>query len=468
MRSVLELRHAYNDAATAVQFAADAVEQAPDDADGTSLQKTLDETVERAKAIQAELEKREALDKVKSAFKAVDVPDEENEPESRARRPAGTTKVDEPDMYSLERNLAGEGSFFSDLYSHEVKRGSNQAAEKRIRDHHAYEIGKMPEKRAIATSTLGGILPPAYLLDLYAKAARNGRVFANQVNSQPLPDTGMSVIIPRLTVGLATGVQASENTTVTTQDPTEVDLSVPVRTLAGYSPVSRQTIERNAYGDAILFEDLMARDAALLDTQCLNGSGAAGQMLGLLGTSGIASSSTATATYVAIYPKIMDVIQQINSNFGGLGFTADKMFMHPRRWGFFMAALDGTNNRPLIVPQAVNTALGMSSGAFNPLAEGETNLYGFVGFMAGLQVFTDANIPTTLGGGTEDRIIIVSSRVSHLWERPQDPVTLSFEQTTGTSLQINLVIYRYAAFTAGRYPGACGAVSGAGLVTPTF
>jgi hypothetical protein len=89
--------------------------------------------------------------------------------------------------------------------------------------------------------------------------------------------------------------------------------------------------------------------------------------------------------------------------------------------------------------------------------------------MFGLPVYTDANIPTTLGSGTnEDRIIAVASAVVHLFERTNDPVTLSFEQQAGTSLQVQLVAYGYSAFTAGRYPGAVGAVSGAGLVPPTF
>jgi hypothetical protein len=35
--------------------------------------------------------------------------------------------------------------------------------------------------------TLGGIIPPQYLVDLYAKASRNGRVFADQVNGSRCP-----------------------------------------------------------------------------------------------------------------------------------------------------------------------------------------------------------------------------------------------------------------------------------------
>ena len=69
----------------------------------------------------------------------------------------------------------------------------------------------------------------------------------------------------------------------------------------------------------------------------------------------------------------------------------------------------------------------------------------------------DDNIPTNLGAGTnEDRIIVQASPVVHLWERTDDPVTLSFEQQAGTSLQVQLVAFGYFAFTAGRYPAASG------------
>src|SRR5215471_10923345 len=340
----------------------------------------------------------------------------------------GIGRISEPDLY--ER---GGRSFFADLYAAQTK--NDPSSMERINKHQRF----MAEQRAVATATLGGIVPPQYLVDLYAKASRNGRVYADQANRQPLPDVGMSIVVPRLTQGTAAGVQSSENTAVTTQDPTEADLTLTLTTIAGYSPVSRQTLDRAAYSDQILFEDLIARYWAALDTQCINGSG--------------------TATIQGVWPKIADVTQQINTAFGGLGYVPDKVFMHPRRWGWFTAALD-TQNRPL---------LPITGAGVNTIGTGDASQYGLVGNMMGLNVYTDANIPTNLGAGTnEDRIIVECSQVVHLFERDSDPVTLSFEQQAGTSLQVQLVVYGYAAFTAGRYPAASGIVSGAGLVPPTF
>jgi len=270
----------------------------------------------------------------------------------------------------------------------------------------------------------------------------------------------MSVIVPRLTQGLAAAAQTTQNTTVVTQDVTETDLTVNVNTIAGYSPVSRQGIERAAYSDQILFEDLIARYWAILDSYCINGTGSNNQPTGLLNTGSIATSTASTATVAGVWPKIADVIQQINGNMGGIGYVADKIVMHPRRWGFFEAGLD-SQNRPLMTP---------SGPVLNAIASpGDAAGYGYVGNMHGLRVFTDANIPTTLGATTNaDAIIVMASPVVHLFERSGDPVTLSFEQTSATALTVNLVCYGYIAFTAGRYPGASGAVTGAGLVPPTF
>jgi len=437
-----ELVDSYNTACANVEERHKAIEAAKDDPESTEeardkLLQEFTQAVEQRDKLHDRIESAAELERARKQHKPMEL--------------AGSTYiVKEPDTY-VEH---GEHSFLRDLYARDVK-GDSIAAE-RINRHHQHEI----EKRAITSATLGGIIPPAYLVGLYAKASRNGRVFADQCNGSPLPDVGMSVIVPRLTQGLAAAAQTTQNTTVVTQDVTETDLTVNVNTIAGYSPVSRQGIERAAYSDQILFEDLIARYWAILDSYCINGTGSNNQPTGLLNTGSIATSTASTATVAGVWPKIADVIQQINGNMGGIGYVADKIVMHPRRWGFFEAGLD-SQNRPLMTP---------SGPVLNAIASpGDAAGYGYVGNMHGLRVFTDANIPTTLGATTNaDAIIVMASPVVHLFERSGDPVTLSFEQTSATALTVNLVCYGYIAFTAGRYPGASGAVTGAGLVPPTF
>ena len=112
-----------------------------------------------------------------------------------------------------------------------------------------------------------------------------------------------------------------------------------------------------------------------------------------------------------------------------------------------------------------------SQGPFNSVAVGQAAAYGqVVGTLHGLPVVTDANIPTGLGAGTnEDRIIVARAEDLLLWEEGDGaPSRLRFEETTGGSLTVKLVVYGYSAFTGGRYPSALSVISGTGLVTPTF
>jgi HK97 family phage major capsid protein len=452
LRGLIETYNASCDEVEAAIKAREELAADASDDDRAEARERYEKAVESASVAKLAKEEQESVARSREQYVKIDLP-------AAPGAPSLQIKVDEPDMYQKK-----SGTFLRDLYLSKMK--NDYAATLRISKHNEFELDRYAEKLgydreeyAVSTGTLGGIIPPVYMVDLYAKAQRFGRVIADQCNGQELPDFGMSVIVPRLTAGTAAGIQASESAAASTQDPTEADLTVPVRTVAGFSPVSRQTLERAAYSEQILFEDLVARYNAALDVQLINGSGTSGQHLGILNTAGITTATMATftvATLVAALWGEASVIAQINSWAATLGTPADKLFMHPRRWGAIMGLLD-SQNRPLFQVDSLP--------AINVLGEGDAAGYGMVGHIAGLPVYTDANIPTNLGGGTnEDRIIAVASPAELLWERPGDPVTLSFEQQAGSSLQVQLVCYGYSAFTAGRYPAVTGVISGAGLV----
>jgi hypothetical protein len=73
--------------------------------------------------------------------------------------------------------------------------------------------------------------------------------------------------------------------------------------------------------------------------------------------------------------------------------------MHPRRWGWA---------RPRSTRPAGRSSCRTPNGPFNALAVGDAPEYGaVVGSMQGLPVITDANIPTTHGGGRNEDVILV-------------------------------------------------------------
>jgi HK97 family phage major capsid protein len=146
------------------------------------------------------------------------------------------------------------------------------------------------------------------------------------------------------------------------------NLTVPVVTIGGQQDVSRQSLERGTPGiDEIVYLDLAGAFMAELDRQVVNGSGASGQMLGILQTSGI---NAATAYGAALTPANIQlkVAGQVAAVAGvGAGIQPRLIFMHPRRWGWLLGQVDG-QGRPIVVPSAQGpfnaVGVNMNPGAY--------------------------------------------------------------------------------------------------------
>lgn len=447
------LRARYNAAVRALEAADAAIDALPDDADADTIalaEQNHKDAVGEAERAKNSLDAHEARERARAAFKPLAEDGEENKRHAVAKGELRDEPVYRPGVRS---------SFFQDAFRATFQ--ADSAAGERLARNRS-QVLEGAEYRDVDTSAYGALVVPQYLTDLFAPYNHKGRPFANAVTSVPLPDKGMTLNIPRLTTGTATAIQATENAGVQETNLDETTLAVSVRTIAGQQDVSRQAIDRGEMIDTITFADLGGHYAQTLDTQIITADGTSGTILGVLNTSSInaITYTDASPTVGELYPKLLDGIQQVNTAVGGIGMWADLIVMHPRRWGWLCAAVD-SQSRPLVVPNA--------QAPMNASGVGATAGYGEVGTLAGLPVVLDANIPTNLGGGTnEDRIIITSRRANLLFERPGDPSQLRFEQTGGGNLTVKLVLFGYAAFTAGRYPTATSVISGTGLATPTF
>lgn len=339
----------------------------------------------------------------------------------------------------------GDHSFFADAYRSEFS--NDFEARDRIQRHGKQVL----ETRDVGTGAFGALVPPQYLVDMYAPLARAGRPVANSVRNLPLPSSGMTLNVPRITTGSSVAAQSPENSAVSETDMDETTLAVSVQTLAGQQDVSRQALERGAGIDQIVFGDLAAAYAVAVDSSTITA---------ITGQAGIESVTytDASPTAAELFPKFADAIQRVNAN---RFLPATAIFMHPRRWGWLTAAVDSAN-RPLVSIHAPSNAVGVGKAAE----------YGqVVGEIFGLPVVTSANIPTNLGIGTnEDQIIVARADDVCLWEENASgaPRELRFEQTAGGSLTVKLVAYGYSAVTAGRYPKSIATIGGTGLVTPSF
>jgi len=370
----------------------------------------------------------------------------------------------EPHTYNPES--AREVSFFSDMYRAQTS-GDTQA--KARQERHMREV-QVDQKRATSTSSFAGLVPPIYLVDQAALLARAGRPTANIVRKLPLPETGMNIIIPRGTTGATEAIQATENSAVSLTDEVWANVTIPVATIAGQQTISRQALERGAPGiDQLVYADLAGAYAVALDAQVLSGSGSSGQMLGILNTSGIAQASafSAAATTTTFMSKLAGAINSVQTS----RFAApDVIIMHPRRFNWLSSQVD-SQGRPLVVPNLNGPVNALAS--FDSPVDLLTNAP--AGYILGLPVVLDASIPTSVGTGPEDQVIVARRADLLLWEIGDGaPVDLRFEQTLGNQLTTTLVAYGYAAFTAGRYASAVAVVggnastAGYGLVAPSF
>jgi HK97 family phage major capsid protein len=398
-----------------------------------------------------------------------------------ATRGVGGAKVTrEERTYTAEKARTGSASFFSDAFRSQFL--NDRAAQERL-GRHGQEVAVEGEQeaRATTTSSFAGLVVPQYLVDDYALLLRAGRPAANVVNRLPLPEQGMSLIVPRGTTGASAASQATENSALSNTDEVWANLTVPVVTIGGQQDVSRQSLERGTPGiDTIIFMDLLKAYNVQVDTQVLNGSGSSGQMLGILQTSSIGKQSAvygAAATPTTFLLKTAGALSTIAS--AGTAITPNVWVMHPRRWYWLLAQVD-SQGRPLAIPNA--------NGVFNSLAvvsqpgaysgDGGDASAVVVGVFQGLPVILDANVPVNLGVGTnEDPVIGMDQTQAFLWEANGGvPREMRFEQTLGQNLTIKLVLFNYLAFTAGRYPQAFYQVGGVesagagayGQIPPSF
>ncbi len=344
----------------------------------------------------------------------------------------------------------GDHSFIRDAFAAQVL-GDFDARERIARHQQEEKI----EKRDVTSANFAGLVVPQFLTDLAAPFARAGRPFMDVSRKHALPGNGLTLSISKVTTGSATAVQ-TEGSAVqeTNMDDTKLDISVV--TVAGQQNVSRQALERGTGIDSLVMADLVSAYHTQLDA--LNVTTSATSLTNTI--TQVITYTDASPTVAELYPKILDGVQRIQTNyFGGPNF----ILMHPRRLAYILAAVDSTG-RPLAVPtqNGPMNAVGVGSGSV---------VYGNSGYsIAGLPVITDANVTTTNGAGAnEDVIIIGNTQESHLWETAGGaPFMLRFEDVKSAELEVKMVVYGYSAYTANRYPNAFALIGGTGLVTPTF
>lgn len=348
-------------------------------------------------------------------------------------------------------------SFFRDLRNAQL---GDAGAIDRLRRNNE-EVGL--QTRALGnTGGVGGsggeFAPPGFLVEEFVRLARPGRVTADLLHHEDLPPGVSSVNLPRVVTGTTTAIQSTQNTALSQTDLTTAALSANVVTIGGKQVVSQQLLDQSPIAfDRVILEDLAADYARQIGQQVLTGSGTGGNLRGVL-----TPASTNVVTWTQAAPTAGGFYAQLAKLQGQVYATRyaapDSVVMHPRRWAWLASYTDSTG-RPLVVP---------ASGGFNAMATPADGLAsGMVGEVLGMKVYTDASIPTTLGAGTnQDVVLMLKADDIWLWESPfrAETFTAPYADSAGVLFRV----LAYSAMIPDRYLASLGQITGTGLITPTF
>jgi HK97 family phage major capsid protein len=316
------------------------------------------------------------------------------------------------------------------------------------------------EKRDSGTSNFAGLVVPQYLVDSFAGLRRAGRPVLDISVNSALPASGMTLNIGRLTTGVTSYVQASENSAPTESSPDDTLLTVNVNTVASMFDLSKQAVLRGTGIETQLLGDAVRSYQTKVDALAINGSGSSGEHLGILNTTGInaVTYTDASPTYAEFFPKLVTAITDISSNFYG---SATHIVMHPTFASVLLRALDGSNR-----PQFTSN-LGNPQNAAGSFQRPGYDLGGFQ--ILGIPVVLDANMPTNLGAGTNQTAVIVGNfDESYIFEdNSGTPLYVRFEQPDG-NIAIRTVVFGFSSYTAGKYPAAFSAITGTGMIVANY
>lgn len=432
--------------------------------EGDAQRNPTEEEATRSEAANTE---RARLDGEIAALDARIAPFEAEEAAQRAHEEAqrditvvhdrSDTVVRESRTYSPENDPKGV-KFLRDVAADFM---GNRSARERLARHEREEMHErgdlLTRASGVTTGNAIGLIVPQYLTDLYAPIGRAGRRFADACRHHDLPATGMTAYIPYQTAATTTDIQSSELAAVDENDYDDDLKSVPIRTAAGASTISRQGVDRSAGLEATIMEDLFRAFNSDLDSKLVNSA--------VWGLNAVATTLTFTEgspTAQKLYAKVQAAAGAIESVLLDQDEGDNFSLMHGRRWSWLKSEV--TSDKPFITA-------GVPQGAFG---ENEQNSYQAAqrgSWPDGGPIVTDNHIATNVGSGTnEDVLYVVARQEAHLWEDPNAPMFIRAEQSQVKKLAIDLVVYGYFAACFDRVKDGSYAVhrkiTGTGLVQP--
>lgn len=220
------------------------------------------------------------------------------------------------------------------------------------------------------------------------------------------------VALPKETAGV-TGGWVTEGNETTESEPTIAQVTGTPHTVSAWTDISRKLLKQSSVDAEARVRNSIARKLAIaIDAAAINGSGAAGQPLGLLGTTGINNpsiSSAGSATYAEILAFLSDIATD-NAEVGALRWV-----MTPEVVGNLAARPRGTGDgfildidtmRCIGLPVVMSTNIPANTAILGVWPELTVGMWG------GLDINVDTASLSTKGGvrvvGLQDVDIMVT------------------------------------------------------------
>jgi len=342
----------------------------------------------------------------------------------------------------------GEHSFFADVvrvqrYGAASQRDSADRLQ-RLTVLNA-DKARIVEQRDNVTAAMGGTVPPTYLLDQMALAAREASPLVDVLAKLPLSEEGMTVELGRITTG-AIADFAIEGSQLPEFDLVSAGLSLPVRGVWAKVTESYAFYERaGRTTDTVIAHDLGEAVGYATENFIINGIGGAKYPIGILQTSGVTPT-----TYTDGTPTAGELVAKVAACATSVSAARKRrpnlVLMSPRRWFWLTAQVD----------TALQPIVGLSTEPPDPNSP-------YVGTISGLPILLSDAIPTTVGAGLDqDQIVLLRTQdmVLALDDRHME-ITASLQMNATAS--VDVWVGRYMVFSAGRWPAGVGVISGTGL-----
>ena len=293
----------------------------------------------------------------------------------------------------------------------------------------------------------GGLVPEQYP-GMVGRLLYRQATFLALCSHNDIPQMGMQLSIPRFSAGPASATTA-EKGAIADAAVTATNVAVPVVTATARSRVTVQLLERgNMAEDWILDMQGQALKSGINKLIVQSAANPKGFINTIRATNHNIDQDATTKTALKVWQSLGLGIDKIARS---RQIAPDAICVHQRRATYLGFAAD-TQGRPLFQESAATAQNVLGVGRAAPMQDQMPEVV--MRLAAGQNVYVDNTIPTDYDTNQDTALAFVRGD-QQFWGQSA-PMMLKFDQTAGTTLEVDLTAYEFYAFSSAIQPeGGC-------------